>query len=805
MQLKSGVMYLGAVFLAAFLLTAPVHPERIPSAEGVFYYQPAASVFGTEALWINPAALGSFNASGLQLMTELRDDDFGRSWGLAINRERFGVAYRKIHSPVGDDYKEYVFGMGLSLGTTTHIGGSYRYYKDAPDQLHKKHFWNVGLMGGRGKLHWAATFENLNRTRAGDGDRSEIEQRYSLAYRPNGRTLTFSADMFLSTGTKLSNADFIYHVEWATAKGVYMTGSMDSDKNFQVGVRANLLQYFVGNQNNYDRDANHRYSTFYYGASSLPQPSIVNRRARRLSVGIGGSISENPPQPRFGRQPIGFATLLVDIYRAAEDPSIGAMALNLRGLSLGFGQAEELRQAILHFKRRGKDVTCHVSHPNNIGYYVASAADRIHIPPVSQLNLIGLRAELTFYAGTLDKLGIKADIVKIGDYKTAADQYTRTGSSDEHREQVDELLDDLYDQMTAAIAAGRQLPVDSVRKLIDAGPYTSQGALDAGLVDGLSYRDQLKDKVLPRMPEISFRRYLADTLLNDGWPPAPVLALVVADGDIGFGSSGMFPVEAPAAVTPSEMSRAFSRAVAETDTRAVILRINSPGGYALAGEEIHRVISKAREKKPLVVSMSNVAASGGYYLSTPAGAVFANPGTVTGSIGIYAGKPDLSGLYEKIGMSKELYTRGHFAGMYSWARPFSDEERRKYLSQMTAFYEHFLKLVADGRDLSMDSVDALSRGRVWTGRQAVANGLVDKLGGLYDALTSTAEELELDDYRVAIYPRKTPWLVLPGGSWWQSIASFIRSDDGGGALADNAASLLPDGLYTRMPYDISIE
>jgi len=240
--------------------------------------------------------------------------------------------------------------------------------------------------------------------------------------------------------------------------------------------------------------------------------------------------------------------------------------------------------------------------------------------------------------------------------------------------------------------------------------------------------------------------------------------------------------------------------------KGVIFRINSPGGFALAGEEIYHSAQKAAEKKPLVASMSNVAASGGYYIAMPSVRLFADPGTITGSIGIYGGKVDLSGLYKKIDLGKELYTRGRFAGMLSTMRPFTDEEREKYHSQMKAFYDYFVKLVSNNRALSADSVDALSRGRVWTGREALSNGLIDELGGLKRSLDYTAMRLGLKDYRIAVYPEKRPWFVFPGRSIMKAIAHFFSGNGNGEETLAKGLGFSGRGdILARMPFDISIE
>jgi protease-4 len=279
----------------------------------------------------------------------------------------------------------------------------------------------------------------------------------------------------------------------------------------------------------------------------------------------------------------------------------------------------------------------------------------------------------------------------------------------------------------------------------------------------------------------------------------------VAEGDIAFEDSGLLPsVERSA--TPAMLKQAFMRAAENPLVKGIVFRINSPGGLALAGEEIFRAAQRAAEKKPVVVSMSNVAASGGYYIAMPGTHIFADPTTITGSIGIYGGKVDLSGLYDKLSLGKELYTRGRYAGMLTRSRPFTGEEREKYHSHLKAFYEHFLRLVSENRGLSVDSIDNLSRGKVWTGWEARANGLVDQLGGIQDAIAFTAEQCDLDDYRLEVYPKKRPLFLLPAMPLLRYLASIFSDDDSPPKNAANALGVAADGeVIARIPFDITIE
>ncbi len=795
------------LLISIIILSIPAKAVRLAIPDGVFYYQPAGAVFGSEAIWVNPAGLGKYRAQSYQVMFDYLDGQFSKSWGTVSGSERFAIAYRKLYNPDGENYQEYIFGGGSELGQRIYTGVSYRYFKEGPGIYNNRHFWTISFMGNtKGKFNWGAVFSNLNRGRV-NGERTETEQRYSLSYRPLKEKITLSVDMFLSTKTRLSNADYIYHVEFNPKAGIYVNGYINSDNDFEIGARVNLLKYFTGNKSSFNKNGDGRGTTVYIGNTSLKQPSVVSEPGRRLNLKISGTVSENPPHPYFSKKPISFTELTTNIYSAADDPSIEELMIKFKSPGFGFGQAQELREAFDYFKSRKKKLFCYLENPDNLSYYAASAADKIIVPPISQLNLVGLRAELSFYAGTLEKLGIKADLMRIGKYKSAAESFTNESSSEENKNQINRLLDDLFDQFVVGIAKGRNLSTDSVRTIIDNGPYTSYEALKYGLVEDTVYADELNDGFLQPMPEISFNKYLVDTLINDNWNSVPVIAVIAATGEIKDNHQSGMPFGGSSGISPSSMKSAFKQALKNPDVDAIVFRINSPGGFATAAEEIYHVADKISKKKPLIISMGNVAASGGYHIAMTGQKIFSNRATITGSIGIFGGKLDLSGLYEKIELNKELYTRGKYAGMLSSVRPFNDDERDKYFSHMKAFYDHFVKLISDNRKLPVDSIDQLGQGQVWTGNEALSNGLVDELGGINQAIEHAAKLIDADDYRIEIYPKRRTLFSFPGQRFINMAATLFSSDKSQsvGQVLGYSQAGSNEIFLTRMPFDILIE
>jgi protease-4 len=779
--------------------------ERFPMPVGAFYYQPAGTVFGGEAIWINPAGLGRYDADGLQVMGDYRNGRAVKTWGALVHRKGVGIAYRQIEQPSDATIREWIFAAGVKTSADFEWGGSLRWFSAGSSVYNGRKLWNIGLLRRPGgPISWGIVVGNINRSKL-NGEFTDTELRYSLGYRPMGNKLTLAADMLLSTRTRFKNAEFVYHAEFTPIPGLYINGLVDSHRNFQVGARVNLLRDFVGAKSGLDRSCHHRGTTVFAGVTTMHQTSVMSEPAQRLVIPLSQFGGENPAKPIFGRSSRAFAELILSLYRASTDPRVAEVMVIADRFSLSFAQAQEVRQALRQVKSAGRKVVWYDASPGNLSYYVGSIADQIIIPPVSQLNLVGLRAELTFYGGTLEKLGIKADLLRIGEYKTAAEMYAQSAASEENRQQVNRLLDNYFGQLTNGIAEGRRISPDSVKILIDHGPFTSVQAKTLGLVDLLAYQDELDTCLSRAVRPISYARYVRDTLVTDEWQSPPVVAVVVAEGEIVGRNDPGSPLDNDPRVSIGVLERAFEQVRRDRSVKGIVLRINSPGGDALASDAIHRAFTVAARARPTVVSMAGVAASGGYYIATPSSHLYASPATVTGSIGIFGGKLDLGGMYKKIALGKELYTRGHYSGMLTSTRPFTDDERQKYMEQLRAFYDHFVELAATRSSLSADSVDHLGRGRVWSGEEAKANGLVDELGGLWESLKYLQKQTGLTRYRIKLYPQRRPLFVWPSKNLLSMAVKFIAGGREDLPAVPSLADLSPDGLIlARLPYDLDI-
>ena len=519
-------------------------------------------------------------------------------------------------------------------------------------------------------------------------------------------------------------------------------------------------------------------------------------------------------QLMFGRRDT-VGSVINSLRKAKVDDRVEAVVL-IPPLQEGlWGKVQEIRNAVLDFKESGKPIVAYLEYGSGQQYYLATAADEIFMTPTSSLDLIGVASYDLFLRAALDKAGVHPDILHAGDFKTASNLYTETTYTAEHREMSESLNRDLYDQLVSGIAEGRSLNEADVRRSIDEGPFLPDEAVAKGLIDGLLYEDQLGER-LPLSDgaryDLSFAEYQQLDATSLGLNSGPQVAVIYAVGTINFGASGI-DVAGSEVVGSKAMVEAIRAARDDPSIRAIVVRIDSPGGAAIASDIIWRELDLARREKPVIASMSDVAASGGYYIAAPADVVVAQPGTITGSIGVVAGKLAYGDTLEKFGVNVGTVTDGEMAGMNSPFAPYSDETRARVQEQIDAVYETFLKRVSDGRGMLIDDVHAIAQGRVWTGRQAKALGLVDELGGMREAVAVAKERAGIDaDQEVTLVPYPRPrsffellntefsvrsmlssWLVSPADRLRAAATLPMRLFRPGEPLAIMPPPLLPSG------------
>ena len=487
-----------------------------------------------------------------------------------------------------------------------------------------------------------------------------------------------------------------------------------------------------------------------YLALRKGEPTIRDNSV--LTLRVAGALPDYSPDDPFkkifGGPDQSLTGLVMQFKKAKVDKRIKAIVLDVNMSNVGWGKAEEIRDAITDFRSSGKQVYAFIELGLNKEYYIATACDKIIMPPPGELFVNGLAADVMFFRGSLDKLGIYPDIYQIGKYKTAANMFTQKEMTDAHREFIDEMLNDLFNRYVNTIAQARKKSPDEVRAIIDNAPYNSIKAKEVGLIDDAIYRDDLEKQLKKQLGYkdtdtftpvrgVDYRDVSPESLgLNKG----ERIAVIYATGDIGSGSSQNSP-SGDQSIGSDTVSKALNDAAADNSIKAIVLRVDSPGGSGLASDIIWHAVEVANQKKPVVVSMSDVAASGGYYISASASKIIAQPSTITGSIGVLAGKPVMRGFYDWLGISNEYVLRGKTAGMFRETEKFNDDERVKFEEWIkTTYYQDFVPKVAKGRKKDAEYVDSVGQGRVWTGAQAKDRSLVDEFGGL-DRAIEVAKQL----------------------------------------------------------------
>lgn len=492
---------------------------------------------------------------------------------------------------------------------------------------------------------------------------------------------------------------------------------------------------------------------------------------------LDGPVPESPPEFQLFdlEQRKSLHELIERFRKARKDDTVKAIVLTFDDPRIGWAQMQELRQAIADLRSADKDVYAYLEHGTAGTYQLAASATKVVMPPTGELFVMGMYVEHPYFKGLMDKIGVQADIEHIGSFKTAGEPFTRTGPSEEAQQMTEWLLNDLFDQMVNTIAESRQLTPERVRELIDQGPFTAKQALEARLIDETGYVEDFVRSLEKRYgdvkmvfnygakkgPEIDLSspfaifKLFSEAMQKSGADKKPSIGVVYVDGMIVpgktepsiFGTSGL--------VGSTNLRRVLNKARDDDSMKAVVLRVDSPGGSAMASDIIWHAAKELADKKPLVVSMGNVAASGGYYVSMGAGTVFADPGTLTGSIGVVGGKIVTKGLWDWAGINWHEHKIGKNAGLMSTNSKWNERERAIIREYMQIVYNEFTGRVkkSRGERLKKD-IEELAGGRVYTGKQALALGLVDKLGGLQDAVKFAAASANLSDYETKLLPER---------------------------------------------------
>lgn len=495
------------------------------------------------------------------------------------------------------------------------------------------------------------------------------------------------------------------------------------------------------------------------------------------------------------------------LHAAATDHRIKALVLEPRGLSIGWAKMEELHRDILDFKKSGKPVYAYLEGPGTREYYVASAADQIYVSPNDMVDVKGLGLEELYFKDFLDKLGIQFQVDHIGRFKDAGDMFTRTDMSPETKEVLNQVLDQLYGDFCATVGEGRRKTADEVRSLVDQGPFMAAQAKADGLIDVLGYEDQVFKDLQKKLGADNLKKNSIKTYFRAEPGAGDRIAFIAAEGDIlrgdpdnQFGNDEI--------IASGRIAKTIRQVRNDTSVKGVIFRVDSPGGDAVASDEILHELKLLKDVKPMIISMSDYAASGGYLISMTGSKIVAAPDTLTGSIGVLYERPNVHGLYNKLGIDAAILTRGKFADIDSIYAPLSDAAKQKLHESLESTYHSFVSTVAAARDKTYDQIEPIAQGRVWMGAQARQNGLVDDLGGLDTAVALIRQQAKLPANG------NTDLIMFPGRRSLLDILLSSSPDDVAAGLADNrvrrvlhglpSPALLKGGILHILPYRLEV-
>ena len=504
---------------------------------------------------------------------------------------------------------------------------------------------------------------------------------------------------------------------------------------------------------------------------------------------------------------IGMDEIIGSIKKAKEDERIKGIKLHTGSIGSGWAQAREIRNALEEFKTSGKFIYAYSDYMSQKGYYVSSVADSIFMNPMGMMQLKGLSSEVLYYQDFQNKYGVKMEVIRHGKYKSAVEPYLQDHMSDENRIQIQSLLDAVWETLRDEVAQSRGIAPATLDALADDLVINdAEEALAQGMIDGLVYEDDFENKIKAALKidskedlegvdigEINVQIQEYDKEITDR------IAIVYAQGPI-FNTEGSEDI-----IGKDAINKAFDEILESKKIKAVVLRVDSPGGDALTSEIILNASRALKGEKPLVVSMGNVAASGGYYIASLADRIFADPMTITGSIGVLAAFPNIRGMTDKIGINAEQVTTHENAMGYSVFEPISKGFKKSTTSSIEKIYHTFKSRVAEGRSLSMETVEEIAQGRVWSGKDAVEIGLVDTLGGLQEAIAAAAELAELDKYNLVDYPKyEEDFESMLLGAFSQAQVKLLQHP-----LEKYSAEFIElsrlEGIQTRIPYSIKME
>lgn len=707
--------------------------------------------------------------------------------------------------------KVFTFGKGVFLGNTLGFGLNYSFSSSRFDKYDRYRSFSCGfLLRPIDYISIGFTARDINSPEIGGEDvrRSEI---YSLSVRPFVDFITLSADAKREAGEKFDSSDIILSAHMRLY-GISFFASGDKE-NVTIGLSIPFGLHYSqsstifldGYMNRADSVSS---SALGISISGEKSSSALTNSRRFLEITLKDKINETETEQLFRDRKIAFYDILDSVKKGSEDSSINGILLRIDSAGLGFAQIQELREELKRFRSTGKRVCAVLTVSGNREYYLASASDEIFFSPSSSFTLTGLSAEVFFFKNILDKTGIRFESVRKGQYKSFNEPFTREHMSEEYRNNLTSLLKDLNEQYLTDIIKDRNISRQKIEDLFSKGTMSPEEARSAGFIDEIEYPGEAANKIKDRQGilfTVKLDDYRNEEECNFKWGPVPEIAVIYVTGSIIRGDSAGISGFTSEATSDETYRDALEEAFSRFTVKAVVIRIDSGGGSALASDLMWNYLMemKKKYKKPVVFSFGNTAASGGYYIACTGDRIFCSRASVTGSIGVVSGKLSLKGLYEKLGINKDIIKMSEFADIYSESKDLTERERLVLQKDVDYIYRLFTDKVKTARDFSDDDILEKAEGRVFTGSQAGAGNLIDSVGGLIPALSFAREAADIrSSFNVIHLPeRSAPLREFLGVNYEYSALSRLRSILGNIEWTDFGDER---GLY-YFPYKIEIK
>ncbi len=720
-----------------------VDSDSLPTTVNGFPAISAALQDDATTLWTNPANFAFAPALTKGLAINQRNGETGFAFAKQLGILGYGVHYNQS-STLGS---WWAASSALALKLDDHLSMSTTSTWHSIEQLGDSFVqWDIGLSWR--PLQWIGLAGSINNL--GSPQDSLTPERLLMGGGLSllNNRLQLGVDYVTSTQDIDTLGTIQSTVRMRPIKGLAIQFQSQDTTEYGIGVQ---IGYGLGEFGGFTSLSNSNNNTLTH-ISGVQDQSIWSKGRRVAAFTLDGPLPYQSESGLFQSGGETYISFLRRLTKATQDPSVKGIFLNIEQVALSTAQIEELRTVLLEARKRNKKVIAYANGSVGNGeYYLASAASEFIVHPAGSVELIGLHSERIYFNELLTELGIEPEFVKREKYKSAPEQYTHKEGSEASKEQTNALLDAVFEHMTSEIAQNRGIPLETVHTLIDNAPFSSQQAKDKSMVDHLLYEDELEEFL---DEEFGILHWLEDDYgwsRPDGWESNPEIAIIPITGVIMPGISQSPGLLGGGTSAGSKTIVGQINEAADDDAvKAIVLRVDSPGGSAFASDQIWRAVTQAKSEKPVVVSMGGVAASGGYYVSAAADAIFAEETTITGSIGVYSGKFNAHSLLQYLKINVESEDRGAHASLYSTFEGWNESQRAKMEEQVELTYQQFKTVVADGRNLEMDAVEEVSRGRVWAGSAAKEVGLVDHNGGLYDAIQFACDKVDINNATVQL-------------------------------------------------------